>query len=819
MDGENSEEKQPEKIAPAMIEDEMKSSFIDYAMSVIVNRALPDVRDGLKPVHRRILYSMSEQGMLFNKPYKKCARIVGDCLGRYHPHGDQSVYEALVRMAQDFSLRYPLVDGQGNFGSVDGDSPAAMRYTEARLAKIASEILQDLDKETIDMKPNFDDSLKEPTVLPCKIPNLLINGSSGIAVGMATNIPPHNVKEVCTGVIEMINNPDLSAEELSNHIQGPDFPTGGIIQGYSGIRNYFKGGRGKVKVSSVAEIEEVKKKFRIIITEIPYMVNKSLLIEQMAGCVRDKRIKGITNLRDESDRSGMRIVVELSSTANPQVVLNQLLKYTRMKTTFGVNSLALVNNEPKLLNVKSMIQNFIEHRQVVIRRRTEYDLRKAEERMHIIEGLIIALDNIDEVIQKIKKSADVKIATEMLSTDYGLSEIQAKAILDMKLQKLSSLEQDKIREEHNKLKLTIGELNIILASEDKILNIIKEEQEEIRAKYGDERKTQIIAVDDDDDSDIDIEDMIEQQDCVVTISNKGYIKRLPIDTYKQQGRGGKGVIGAASKDEDFIEHLFIANTHSYILFFSNKGTVRWLKVYELPEGSRQARGRAIVNLLSMSQDEYIAAFVPVKEFKPENYLILATKKGLVKKTPLDAYSRPRKGGIAGITLDPSDALINAVLTDGTKQLIIATKNGQAVKFNEADARPIGRTSKGVRGVTLKGDDEVIDLVIASDDYTLLTVTENGYGKRTSIAEYRLINRGGSGVRNIQCSDRNGKVISVKTVSDEDDIILISQNGIVIRMPTKSISVIGRNTQGVRLMNLKSGDKTVAAAKIAREQDE
>ncbi|MCX8147051.1 MAG: DNA gyrase subunit A [Candidatus Woesearchaeota archaeon] len=803
-----------DRVVSRVIEEEMKKSYLDYAMSVIVGRALPDVRDGLKPVHRRILFAMHEMGMFHNKPFKKSARIVGEVLGKYHPHGDVAVYDALVRMAQDFSLRYPLIDGQGNFGSIDGDNAAAMRYTEARLSKIAEEILVDIDKETVDFIPNFDASLKEPLVLPSKLPNLLINGSSGIAVGMATNIPPHNLKEIANGIIMLIDNPNASVDDLMKAIKGPDFPTYGKIIGVGGIREAYHTGKGKIIVKAKAEIEKIKDKERIIVTEIPYQVNKAMLVEEIANCVRDKKIKGIADIRDESSREGIRVVIDVRKDTPANIVLNQLYAYTRMTETFGVIMLVLVDNEPRTLNLKQLLEAYIKHRKSVVRRRTEFELKRASEREHILEGLIVALNNIDDVVQKIKKSKTAEDAKNMLVSDYGLSEIQAKAILEMKLQKLSSLEQQAIKEEHKDLLKIIEELKSILASEQKILEIIKKEVSELKEKYGDERRT-IIEHAKEEGIETDIEKLIKEEDVVVTISHSGYIKKTPLAVYKQQQRGGKGIIAAATKEEDFIEHLFITSTHSYILLFTNKGKVYWLKVYEIPDASRYAKGTAIVNLIQLEKDEKINAFVPVKEFNDKMYLVLVTKNGIIKKTNLIEYSRPRQTGIIAIIIDNGDSLVNAVLTDGTKQLMIATKDGMAIKFHEEDARPIGRVSRGVKGITLREGDEVIGMVIADDEKTLLTVTENGYGKRTKISEYRRINRGGMGVINIQCTERNGKVISIKPVDEEDDVMLISKNGIIIRMPVRDISLIGRNTQGVRLMKIEQGDKVIDAAKIAK----
>ncbi|HLC98889.1 MAG TPA: DNA gyrase subunit A [Candidatus Nanoarchaeia archaeon] len=802
-----------EKIVPQVIEEEMERSYLDYAMSVIVGRALPDVRDGLKPVHRRILFAMNDMGMVHTKPFKKCARIVGEVLGKYHPHGDIAVYDALVRMAQNFSMRYPLIEGQGNFGSIDGDSAAAMRYTECRLARIADEMLLDIDKETVEFAPNFDGSLKEPLVLPAKLPNLLVNGSSGIAVGMATNIPPHNLKEIAEGIISLVDNPEVTVEELFKIIKGPDFPTGGIISGTNGIKECYLTGRGRIIVKAKAEIEKHGERERIIVTEIPYQVNKSLLIEEMAECVKDKRIKGISDIRDESAREGIRVVIEIKRDTPANVVLNQIYKHTRMTTTFGAIMLALVNNEPKTLNLKEILGEHLQHRRIIVRKRTEFDLKKAQERAHILEGLIVAINNIDEIVKRIKASKNVDEARNMLIGNYKLSDAQARAILDMKLQKLSSLEQEKIRKEHKDLLQLIQELKSILASEQKILDIIKKELKELSEKFGNERKTKIEFVEEEE---LVIEDLIKEESVVVTISHAGYVKRIPADTYRAQQRGGKGVIGAGTRDEDFIERLFIASTHSYILFFTNKGNVHWLKVYRIPEASRQAKGTAVVNLLQIDKDEKIAAFVRVDEFDDKHYLVLATKKGTIKKTNLIEYSRPRQSGIIAIVLEEGDTLVNALLTDGDKQIVLGTKNGMAIKFHESDARPIGRTSKGVRGIMLKEEDEVVGMDLANDEKALLTITENGYGKRTGFVEYRRIGRGGVGVINIQCTERNGQVAVIMAVEEEDEVMLISKDGIIIRMPAKGISVIGRNTQGVRLMKLEGGDKVISAAKVVNE---
>ncbi len=1080
---------QPERrIIPRVIEEEMKRAYLDYAMSVIVGRALPDVRDGLKPVHRRILFAMNEMGMLHNKPHKKSARIVGDVIAKYHPHGDAAVYDALVRMAQNFSMRYPLIDGQGNFGcftkdtkvaladgrslsfgelidehkkgkknytytinkkgdvevaeiisprltkknqeimkvildnneevkctlnhkfmlrdgsykeakdlkpedslmplysrlsteedkykpslqgyplvhqpktsiwipchnladswnlknsvykksagrirhhvdfnklnnspdnvrrikwkdhwnlhaehaseqhkdenyrkkiargrvsynsrkgagisrfntgldrffnnnidrlydelgiqivklnhtvkdtlflnekqdvydltinethnfalasgifvhnSVDGDPPAAYRYTEARLKKIAEEMLQDIDKETVKFVPNFDESLKEPTVLSAKIPNLLVNGSTGIAVGMATNIPPHNINEVCDAASRVIDNPNITVEELMNIVKGPDFPTAAIIPGRKKIIGAYKTGRGLIQIKSKAFIEKDK----IVVTEIPYMVNKAMLVEQIADLVKNKTIKGINDLRDESDRKGMRIVIELSKDANADIILNQLFKHSRMQVTFGINMLALVDNEPKTLNIKSLLQHFIEHRRFVVRKRTEFDLKKAEARKHILEGLIIALGDIDNVVQKIKKSRDIAEAQSVLTADYSLSEVQAKAILEMRLQKLASLEQEKIKNEHSGLLKSIEELKTVLAEERKILGIIKDELIELKNVYGDARKTEIL---EEEEEELDVEDLIPRENVVVTVTHEGYIKRQPVATYRQQRRGGKGIIGTTKREEDFVEDMFIANTHNYMLFFTSHGQLHWLKVYGLPEAGRQAKGKPIVNLLKLREEEKMTACIPVKGFLDGKYLFMATKNGIVKKTELMAFSNPRHGGIRALHLDKGDELVGVKLTDGTKQIMLATRFGMANKFNESNIRAMGRTARGIRGIRLRKGDRVTGMVIAVDKNSLLTVTENGYGKRTQVSEYRLIKRGGIGVKNIICSERNGSVVAVRSVTDEDELMLISKNGIVIRCPARDIRIIGRNTQGVKIMSLGEGDRVVACEKVVKE---
>ncbi|MCW8811057.1 MAG: DNA gyrase subunit A [Ignavibacteriaceae bacterium] len=805
-----------EKIVPVTLEEEMKSSYIDYAMSVIVARALPDVRDGLKPVHRRVLYGMHDLGMAHNKPYKKSARIVGEVLGKYHPHGDTAVYDSMVRMVQDFSLRYPLVDGQGNFGSVDGDSPAAMRYTEARLARISEEMLRDLDKNTVDFIPNFDDTLQEPTVMPSYLPNLLINGSSGIAVGMATNIPPHNLSEVVDGLIALIKNPGITIEKLMKNIIAPDFPTGGIIYGYAGVKEAFLTGRGRIIVRAKANIETQKSgREHIVITELPYQVNKANLIEKIADLVHAGKINDISNIRDESDRDGMRVVIELKKDAQPPIVLNQLFVHTQMQTTFGVNTLALVNGVPRVLNLKETLQFFLDHRMDVLIRRTKFELDAAEKRAHILEGYIIALDNIDAVIQTIKKSKDVETAKQNLMKKFKLSEIQAKAILDMRLQRLTGLERQKIEDEYKETIKLIEKLKGILKSEEKRKLIITEELQEIRKKYADARRTEIVY----DYEDFSLEDIIAEEDVVVTISHSGFIKRFPVSGYRKQGRGGKGVTGAGTKEDDFIEHMFIASTHQYILFFTDKGKVYWLKVHEIPEGGRAARGRSILNLLQKDKDEMITAFVAVKEFSDDKYLIMATELGTVKKTVLSAYGNVRKGGINAINLKKNDRLIEVKMTDGTNDIMIGTRNGFAVRFNEKDARDMGRTATGVRGVRLgKGDKVVGLLVIKRQGMSVLVVTEKGFGKRSDINDYRITHRGGKGVITVKTSDKIGKMIAMMEVNDNDELVIISTKGMVIRQSMKDIRVMGRATQGVRVIRLKDGDSIADIAKVVPEEE-
>ena len=805
-----------EKVIPVSLEDEMKSSYIDYAMSVIVARALPDVRDGLKPVHRRVLYGMHEMGVSWNKPFKKSARIVGEVLGKYHPHGDSAVYDTMVRMVQDFSLRYPLVDGQGNFGSVDGDSPAAMRYTEARLSKIAEEMLRDLDKNTVDFVPNFDDSLQEPTVLPSYIPNLLINGASGIAVGMATNIPPHNLGEIIDGLVAMIENPKISDEELLKYVKAPDFPTGGIIYGYEGVREAYLTGRGKITIRARANIEIHKNdRATIVISELPYQVNKANLIEKIAELVRTGKISDITNVRDESDRDGLRVVIEMKRDAQPTVILNQLYKHTQMQTTFGVIMLALVNGVPKVLTLREAMSHFLDHRMDVLIRRTKYQLEAAEKRAHILEGYIIALDNIDEVIEMIKKSRNVETAKHNLMHKFKLSEVQAKAILDMRLQRLTGLERKKIEDEYKETIKLIEKLKGILENEKKRFTIIKQELLEVKDKYADERRTEIVF----DTKDFSLEDIIAEEDVVVTISHRGFIKRFPVSGYRRQARGGRGVTGAGTKDDDFIEHMFITSTHNYIMFFTDKGKVYWLKVYEIPEGGRAARGRSIINLIQKEKDENITAFVAVKEFSDDKYLMMVTRNGTVKKTVLSAYSNVRKGGINAINLVEGDKLVEVKMTDGKNDVIIGTRNGLAIRFNEKDVREMGRTATGVRGIRLAPDDEVIGFIVIRSAETLLVVTDKGYGKRSKIADYRITHRGGKGILTVKTGEKNGKLIAMKEVNDNDELVIISNTGMVIRQSVKDIRVMGRNTQGVRVIRLREGETIADIAKVVKEDME
>jgi DNA gyrase subunit A len=804
-----------EKVVPVSLEEEMKSSYIDYAMSVIVARALPDVRDGLKPVHRRVLFGMHELGVPFNKPYKKSARIVGEVLGKYHPHGDTAVYDTMVRMAQEWSLRYPLVDGQGNFGSVDGDSPAAMRYTEARLARIADEMLRDLDKNTVDFSANFDDTLQEPTVMPSYLPNLLINGASGIAVGMATNIPPHNLSEVIDGLITVIDNPKLKPEELIKIVKAPDFPTGGIIYGYEGVREALLTGRGRVVIRAKANIETLKNdRENIIITELPYQVNKASLIEKIAELVRDQKIEGISNIRDESDRDGMRVVIEMKRDGQPAVTLNQLFKHTQMQVTFGVIMLALVNGAPKVLNVREMMDHFLDHRMVVLTRRTQFDLDAAERRAHILEGYIIALDNIDEVIETIKKSRDVETAKSNLMRKFKLSEVQAKAILDMRLQRLTGLERKKIEDEYKEVIKLIQKLKAILGSEKLRKQIIKDELLALKEKYGDERRTEIIY----DFKEFALEDIIAEEDVVVTISHQGFIKRFPVSGYRRQARGGKGVTGAGTKEEDFIEHMFVASTHHYIMFFTDRGKCYWLKVHEIPEGGRTTKGRSILNLIEKEKEEKISAFVTVKEFTDDKYVVMFTQHGTIKKTVLSAYSNIRRGGINAINLAAGDALIEAKLSEGNNDIIIGTRYGMAIRFKEKDVRDMGRTATGVRGINLGKNDAVIGAIVVRNATSLLVVTEKGFGKRSEIEDYRLTKRGGKGVITVKTSDKTGQLIAMKEVNDSDELVIITTGGMVIRQNMKEIRVMGRNTQGVRLIRLNDDDAIADIARVIPEEE-
>ena len=802
-----------EKIIPVNLEDEMRDSYLRYAMSVIVSRALPDVRDGLKPSQRRILVAMHDLNLSPGRGYRKCAKIAGDTSGNYHPHGEAVVYPTLVRMAQDFNLRYPLVDGQGNFGSVDGDPPAAMRYTEARMASPVMEMLGDLEKNTVDFVPNYDETREEPTVLPAKFPNLLCNGSSGIAVGMATQIPPHNLSEVADGVVALVENPNTSIRELSRIIKGPDFPTGAAICGREGIRKAYETGRGLLTVRAKASIERQKNKETIVITEIPYQVNKTTLIESIAALVQGKRIEGISDLRDESDRDGMRVVVELKRDQNPDVVLNQLYKHTQMQTTFGVIMLALVENQPRVLNLKQMLSLYIDHRREIITRHTRFELEKAEARAHILEGLKIALDNLDRVIKLIRSSATADEAKKGLIKKFGLSPRQAQAILEMQLQRLTGLEREKIEAEYLDLIKKIGIYKSILASGKKVLGIIKDEITEVKKKFGDERRTEILARAED----IEIEDLIAVEDVIITISHTGYIKRLPVGTYRKQARGGKGVSGAGIKEEDFIEQLFIASTHDYILFFTDKGRVYWLKVHEIPQAGRLSRGKAVVNLLMLKPGEKISGFVPVKEFEEGKFLVMATRHGRIKKTKLIAYSHPRRDGIAAISLGKGDELIDCKLTDGERQILLATKKGKAIRFEESQARAMGRTAAGVRGIRLDPKDEVVAMEVADPEATLLTVSENGFGKRTKLARYRITRRGGKGVANIKATKRNGLVVGAKTVGDEDDLMMITSGGMVIRYSVRDVRPTGRATQGVKLINLKAKDNLVSLARVAAKE--
>ena len=810
-----------DKVIPINIEDEMKSAYIDYSMSVIVSRALPDVRDGLKPVHRRVLFGMHELGIRSNTAHKKSARIVGEVLGKYHPHGDSSVYDTMVRMAQSWSLRYLLVDGQGNFGSVDGDSPAAMRYTEARMQKISEDLMADIDKETVDLQLNFDDTLKEPTVLPTRVPNLLINGASGIAVGMATNMPPHNLTEVVDGTIQYIENNDISIEELIKTIKAPDFPTGGTIYGYEGVREAFLTGRGRVVIRAKANIEEVNGRECIIVTEIPYQVNKAEMIRKTAELVNDKKLDGISSIRDESDRNGMRIVYILKRDAIPNIVLNKLYKYTSLQSSFSVNNIALVNGRPQMLNLKEMIHYFVEHRHDVVVRRTKYELRKAEERAHILEGLIIASDNIDEVIAIIRGSESPDAARENLIKRFELSEIQSKAIVEMRLRQLTGLEQDKLRSEFDELVKTIADLKDILEKKERRMEIIKMELVEVREKYGDKRRSNIEYAG----GDLSIEDMIPDENVVITISHAGYIKRTPLAEYKTQHRGGVGQKASTTRDEDFLQDLFVGTNHQYMLFFTQKGKCFWMRVYEIPEGSKTAKGRAIQNLINIEQDDKIQAFICTHDLKDEEYInshyvIMATKKGQVKKTSLEQYSRPRANGINAISIREDDELLEAKLTNGNSHVILAVKSGKAIRFEESKTRPMGRGASGVRGITLAdASDEVVGMVSVNDmDAHILVVSENGYGKRSDLEDYRITNRGGKGVKTISITEKTGKLVAIKTVNYQDDLMIINKSGIAIRMEIATLRVMGRATQGVRLINLKGNDTIAAVAKVMKDDE-
>ncbi|MCK9229508.1 MAG: DNA gyrase subunit A [Syntrophales bacterium] len=801
---------------PVNIEDEMRKSYVDYAMSVIIGRAIPDVRDGLKPVHRRALFAMAELGNRWNRPYKKSARIVGDIIGKYHPHGDSAAYDTIVRMAQDFSMRYPLVDGQGNFGSIDGDPPAAMRYTEIRMARIAEEMLADIDKDTVDFNPTYDEALEEPTVLPAKIPELLLNGSSGIAVGVTTNIPPHNLVEVCDGLIALIENPALTVEELMRYIQGPDFPTAGFINGRGGIVSAYRTGRGIIRIRARALVERNARsdKESIVVTELPYMVNKASLIEKISALVKEKKINGITDLRDESDREGMRVVIDLKRDEMSGVILNQLYKQTSMESTFGIIMLAIDQGKPAVLNLKEILQKFITFRREVVTKRTRFDLARARERLHILEGLIIALDAIDEVVAAIRASSSPQEAQTRLIAGFGLTETQAKAILDMRLQRLTGLERDKIREEHRDIAALVRDLEGILADVGKIMNIIKEELEDIKKRFGDARRTEIVH----DSEEIDIEDMIVEEDMAVTISNQGYIKRNPISLYTSQRRGGKGKMAMGTKDDDFVERIFIASSHSYILFFTNQGRVYWLKVYQIPQASRAAKGKAVVNLIDIAKDERVTAALPVRDFVEDRYVIMATRRGVVKKTDLLAYSNPRVVGIIALTLDDGDELIDVHLTDGERNVFLGTQQGYSIRFKETDVRPMGRTARGVMGIRMDPDDQVVGMEILSGGKSILTVSERGFGKRTDVSKYRLQRRGGKGIINLKTTPRVGPVTRVLQVADGEDVMLISNAGNIIRLKVEDISLLHRSTQGVKLIDLDPDERLAGLASAERDEE-
>src|ERR1700733_6782013 len=812
-----------DRIISIDIDEEMRAAYIDYSMSVIVSRALPDVRDGLKPVHRRVLYGMLDLGLANNKPYKKSARIVGEVLGKYHPHGDTSVYDAMVRMAQDWSLRYPMVEGQGNYGSIDGDEPAAMRYTEARLEKIAEEMLADINKDTIDFQLNFDDSLDEPTVLPAKFPNLLVNGASGIAVGMATNMAPHNLTEVINATLALIDNRQIEVAELMTYIKGPDFPTGSIIYGFEGAKEAFETGRGKIVIRSRAEIETYNNdRERIIVTEVPYQINKSLMIERTAELVNDKKLEGISSIRDESNRLGIRVVYEIKRDANAAIVLNNLYKYTALQTSFSINNIALVHGRPMLLNLKDLIHHFVEHRHEVVIRRTKFELSETQKRAHILEGLLIALDHLDEVIKLIRASNTPDDAREGLITQFGLTDIQARAILDMTLRRLTGLERDKIKDEYAGLMKLIDYLNSILADEGLRMQIIKDELTEIRDKYGDERKTEMVHSS----AEMNTEDFIEDEDVVITISREGYIKRTPLTEYRRQGRGGKGAIGSNSRDADFIEHLLIASNHNYMLFFTESGQCFWLRVFEIPEGTRTSKGRAIQNIINIPKEENIKAYIKVvnlkdKEYLENNFIIMCTKKGVIKKTSLEAYSRPRANGINAINVNEGDSLLEANLTTGSSEIVIALKSGRAIRFNEATVRPMGRTATGVRGISLDSDnDEVVGMIaIDNPETTVLVVSEKGYGKRTDIDDYRVTNRGGKGVKTLNITEKTDKLVAIKGVTDKEDLMIINKSGIIIRIAISELRTMGRATQGVRLITLKGDDEIASVAKIEHDEEE
>ena len=812
-----------ERIVKVNIENQMKSAYIDYSMSVIVSRALPDVRDGLKPVHRRVLFGMHEIGVYSNRPYKKSARIVGEVLGKYHPHGDSSVYDSMVRMAQDWSLRYPLVQGQGNFGSIDGDNPAAMRYTEVRLRKIAEEMLVDIEKDTVDHQLNFDDSLKEPIVLPTQIPNLLVNGASGIAVGMATNMAPHNLRQVIDGTLAYIDDEDIDISELIKLVQAPDFPTGGIIYGYEGVINAFETGRGRVMMRGEVSIEETKSgRERLIATSVPYQVNKAEMIRKTADLINEKKIEGISDINDESDRNGMRIVYDLKRDAIPNIVINKLYQLTALQSSFSVNNVALVKGRPRTLNLKELIHYFVEHRHDVVTRRTEFELREAEKKAHILIGLLTALDNLDEVIALIRASLTPEEARNGLITTFELSELQARAILDMRLQKLTGLERDKIKKDHEDLMTLIGELKEILASLELRMNIVRDELVTIKEKYGDERKSQIVYTAED----ISMEDLIPDEKVVITISHMGYIKRTPLTEYRQQKRGGRGSKGSTTRNEDFLEHLFVATNHNYMLFFTEKGKVFWMRVFEIPEGSKTSKGRAMQNLINISPDDTVKAIINTKDLKDEeyinnNFIVLATKKGVIKKTSLEQYSRPRQNGINAITIREGDELLQARLTNGNNDVLMALKSGKTIRFNEQKVRSMGRNAAGVRGITLAHDkDEVIGMIcIENTDYTILVVSEKGYGKRSEVDDYRITNRGGKGVKTLNITEKTGNLISIKNVTDDDDLMIINKSGITIRMAVKDLRVMGRATQGVRLIRIDDGDEIAAVAKVDIDPDE